>query len=215
MPEWDQVQRVQYERELTGFYITAHPLESYASTIAKFATTTTQGLAEAADNQEVKLCGIITTVKGMTTKKGDRMAYFQLEDLHGLVEVIAFPDLYKSAGALIKPETVVRVTGTVDKAEKGTRLKGGRIESLTDLQVRSITRVNIRLAGSQDAAVRLGRLKDVLGRHPGPAALYFTFCLPPDLEADTALLPNVTVLPSETFMADVEDVLGKGAVALQ
>ena len=46
VPEWDQVQRVQYERELTGFYITAHPLESYASTIAKFATTTTQGLAE-------------------------------------------------------------------------------------------------------------------------------------------------------------------------
>ena len=214
LPEWDQVQRVKFERELTGFYITAHPLEQYAAAIGKLATTTTEELAEAADTQEVKLCGIVTTVKVMTTKKGNRMAYFQLEDLHGVVEVIAFPDLYKTAGDVLQPETVVRVTGTVDRAEKGTRLKGSKVESLTDLQLRSVTRVNIRLAGSQDAAARLDRLKEVLRRHPGPAALYFTFCLPPDLEADTGPLPNLRVLPSDTFLVEVEAVLGKGAVAL-
>ncbi len=215
LPEWDDSTRLKHERELTGFYITGHPLDRFAPAIQRFATISTEGLAEAADHREVKLCGIVTTVKGMTTKKGDRMAYFQLEDLYGVVEVIAFPDLYRSAGALIHPESIVQVTGNVDRAEKGTRLKGIKVESLTDLQAKSVTKVNIRLSGSRDAETCLDRLQDILRRHPGPTALYFTFCLQPNVEVDTAPLPNLTVLPSETFLADVEAVLGKGAVALQ
>ena len=214
IPEWDQAQSLKYERQLTGFYITAHPLDSYASAIQRFATTTTEQLSEVSDSKEAKLCGIITTVKMMMTKKGDRMAYFQLEDLHGLVEVIAFPDLFKSVGTLIHPESIVRVTGIVDRAEKGTRLKGTKVEPLAELQARSVIKVNIRLAGGQDTHARLDQLQEVFRRHPGPATLYFTFCLPPDLEADTSLIPNVKVLPSETFLADVEAVLGKGTVAL-
>ncbi len=214
LPEWDEDHRLKCERELTGFYITAHPLDRFAAAIERFATSTTQGLAEVADSKEVKLCGIITTVRVMTTKKGDRMAYFHIEDLRGLVEVIAFPDLYKNAGELIQPETVVRVSGTVDRAEKGTRVKGTKVEALTELQARGISRVNIRLAGGDQTIARLNRLKEVLHKHPGPATLTFTFCLAPDLEADTAALPDLRVSPSETFLADVESVLGKGSVAL-
>ena len=173
-----------------------------------------EDLSEVADGHEVKLCGIITTVKPMVTKKGDRMAYFQLEDLHGLVEVIAFPDLYKTASAHIVPESLVQVTGTVDRVEKGTRLKGIRIESLMELQVRAVTRINIRLSDGPDASTRLDQLEQVLRRHAGPTAIYFTFCLPASIEADTAPLPGLTASPSEKLVAEVEDVLGKGAVAL-
>ncbi len=215
LPEWDQGQKLKYERELTGFYITAHPLAQYEAAIQRFATTTMEGLSEVADGHEVKLCGIITTVKPMVTKRGDRMAYFQLEDRHGLVEVIAFPDLYKAASAHIAPESLVQVTGTVDRVEKGTRLKGIRIESLMELQARAVTRINIRLCDGPDAPTRLGELEQVLRRHPGPTAIYFTFCLPSSIEADTAPLPGLTVLASERLVAEVEDVLGKGTLALE
>ena len=214
LAEWDQDQMLKYERELTGFYISAHPLARYATAIQKFATSASVNLSEVGDGKEVKLCGIITTIKPMMTKKGDRMAYFQLEDLHGLVEVIAFPDLYKASSALILPESVIRVTGTVDRAEKGTRLKSTRIESLTDLQARAVARVNIRLGDSPEASTRLVELQQVLRRYPGQTSIYFTFCLPSNIEADTTPLPDLTVLPSETFVAEVEEVLGKGAVAL-
>ncbi len=102
----------------------------------------------------------------------------------------------------------------MDRQDKGTKLKGTKIESLTDLQTRAVSKVNIRLEGTREAAMSLDRLRQVLQRHPGSTALYLTFRIPPDLEADTAPLPNVTVLPSEQFVAEVEDVLGKGAVAL-
>ena len=92
--------------------------------------------------------------------------------------------------------------------------QGTKVEPLAELQARSVIKVNIRLAGGQDTHARLDQLQEVFRRHPGPATLYFTFCLPPDLEADTSLIPNVKVLPNETFLADVEAVLGKGTVAL-
>jgi len=215
MPEWDQERLLKYERELTGFYITAHPLARYETAISRFATATTTSLADVADGKEATLCGIISTVRDLTTKKGNRMAYFQLEDLLGQVEVIAFPDLYKSAGALITPESVVQVTGTVDRAEKGLRLKGIRLESLTELRARAVTRINIRLDESPGALSRLGQLEQVLRRHPGPASIYFTFCLPSDaVEADMSALPHLTALPNESFIAEVEEVLGRGSVSL-
>jgi len=214
LPEWDQGQKLKYERELTGFYISAHPLTRYEAAIRKFSSITIGTLSEAADGKEVKLCGIVTTVKTLTTKKGDRMAYVQIEDPQGLVEVIAFPDLYRTAGPLLTPDSLVQVTGTVDRAETGTRLKGTRIESLTELQARTVTKVNLRVGETAETGSRLVQLQTVLRRHPGPAGIYLTLCLTPNLEADTSPLPSVTVLPSDQFVADVEAVLGKGAVAL-
>jgi DNA polymerase-3 subunit alpha len=214
VPEWDQDEKLKYERELTGFYITAHPLNRYASAVQQFSSHTSGTLAEVTDGREVRLCGIITTIKAMITKKGDRMAYIQVEDLHGLVEVIVFPDLYRTAAALLVPESVIQVTGTVDRAEKGTRLKGTRIESLPQLQARAVTRVNIRLGATAQAAGQFPKLHHVLRRHPGETAIYFTFRLESELEADTAPVPGLKVQPSDLFVAEVEEVLGKGAVAL-
>jgi len=214
VPEWDQDEKLKYERELTGFYITAHPLNRYASAVHQFSSHTSANLAEVTDGREVRLCGIITTIKAMTTKKGDRMAYIQVEDLHGLVEVIVFPDLYRTAGALLVPESVIRVTGTVDRAEKGTRLKGTRIESVPQLQARAVTRVNIRLGATAQAAGQFPKLQHVLLRHPGETAIFFTFRVGSELEVDTAPVPGLKVQPSDLFVAEVEEVLGKGAVAL-
>ena len=214
LPEWDQGQRLKYERELTGFYISAHPLARYEATINALATATTVGLAELPDGREVRLCGIITTVKTMLTKKGDRMAYLTLEDLHGVVEVIAFPDLYKAATDLIAPERVIRLTGTVDRGDKGTKIRGMKLEPLAEVQNQSIKRVTIRLGDGRHAESHLPRLRDVFQRHPGSTSVMLTFRMGTDLEADSVPLPNVKILPSEHFVADVEEVLGKGAVVL-
>ncbi len=214
IPEWDQSQLLKYERELTGFYITAHPLSRFEAALKKFSTATTATLSEVGDGKEVKLCGIVTTVKVLTTKKGDRMAYVQIEDPQGLVEIIVFPDLFKSASDLLAPECVVQVTGIVDRAEKGTRLKGTKIEALDSLLARSVTHVTIRVNDGPDAPQQLGQVEQILRRHPGPTAISFTLCLPPDIEADTAPLPHVKILPSEGFVAEVENVLGKGTVVM-
>ena len=214
IPEWDQSQRLKYERELTGFYITAHPLARYEATVHALATATTAGLTELSDGKEVKLCGIIATVKSMLTKKGDRMAYVSLEDLQGTVEVIVFPDLFKSAGELITPERLVRITGTIDRGDKGTKLRGIKIEPLAEVQTQTIKRVHIRLPSQPEVKDQLPRLLDVFKRHPGGTTISLSFRTDEALEAETAPLPNHKITPSEHFVADVEEVLGKGALSL-
>ena len=214
VPEWDQPQRLKYERELTGFYITAHPLTRYEATIHALATATTAGITELSDGKEVRLCGIIATVKSMLTKKGDRMAYVTLEDLQGTVEVIVFPDLFKTVGDLIAPERLIRVTGTIDRGDKGTKIRGAKIEPLADVQTQSIKRIHIRLATKPEVKDQLPRLLDVFKRHPGATAVSLTFRTESALEAETAPLPHLTVSATEDFVADVEEVLGKGALSL-
>jgi DNA polymerase-3 subunit alpha len=212
--EWDQAQRLKYERELTGFYITAHPLTRYEATISALSTATTVSLAELPDGKEVKICGIIATVKSMLTKKGDRMAYLTVEDLQGTVEVIVFPDLCKTAGELIAPERLVRITGTIDRGDKGTKIRGSKIEPLAEVQTQSIKRIRIRLSDRPEVREQLPRLLDIFKRHPGGTTISMSFRTDGALEAETAPLPNLTVSPSEHFVADVEEVLGKGALSL-
>ncbi|MFM9906487.1 MAG: DNA polymerase III subunit alpha [Nitrospiraceae bacterium] len=214
IPEWDQNERLKHERELTGFYISSHPLAPYEATIKALSTATTISLPESSDGREVKLCGIITTVKSMLTKKGDKMAYITLEDLLGVVEIVVFPDLYKSAAALVVPECLVRVTGTVDRGDKGTKIRGSKIEPLAEAQARMIKRVHIRLPGHLDITEQLSRLREVFQRHPGRTTISLMLSMDASQEAVTAPLPNLTVTPSQCFVADVEEILGKGAILL-
>ncbi len=150
----------------------------------------------------------------MLTKKGDRMAYLSLEDLQGVVEIIVFPDLYKNAADLIVPERLVRITGTVDRGDKGTKIRGSKIEPLAEVQAQTIKRVRIRLTDHPDVTGQLPRLREVLQRHPGSTTVSLTLRMDSELEAETAPLPHLTITPSEGFVAEVEEVLGKGAIFL-
>ncbi|HWG96015.1 MAG TPA: DNA polymerase III subunit alpha, partial [Nitrospira sp.] len=214
LAEWDQAQRLKYERELTGFYISAHPLARYEATLSALSTTTTVRLKECSDGGEVKICGIIATVKSMLTKKGDRMAYLTVEDLQGTTEVIVFPDLFRTAGELIAPERIVRITGTIDRGDKGTKIRGSKIEPLAEVQAQSIKRIRIRLTDRPEVREQLPRLLDIFRRHPGSTSISMSFRTDGTLEAETAPLPHLTVCASDHFVSDVEEVLGKGALSL-
>jgi DNA polymerase-3 subunit alpha len=87
---WGEGERLAFEKESLGFFITGHPLERFRGEMEKWATATTGKLMEMAD-REVSLGGIITALRPIKTRKGDRMATFILEDLEGGVEALVFP----------------------------------------------------------------------------------------------------------------------------
>ena len=210
--EWQQTQILQFERELTGFYITAHPLTQHAEAIRLLSTHTTATLHDAHEGREVKICGVIGSIKVTTTKKGNRMAYVQLEDLQGLVEIIVFPELFQNCSEFLSTDTVIQAMGTVDHMDSGARLKATKLEPLHDLQTRTVKRVTIRLAETPETWGKLPKLQEVLHRHPGPAPIAFHFHLDSQVQAESAPLPNVTVLPSSDLVYEVEQILGKETV---
>jgi DNA polymerase-3 subunit alpha len=108
----------------------------------------------------------------------------------------------------------VRITGTVDRGDKGTKIRGSKIEPLAEVQAQTIKRVYIRLTDHPGVTEQLPRLREVFLRHPGGTTVSLTLRMDSALEAETAPLPHLTVTPSERFLTDVEEVLGKGTIFL-
>jgi DNA polymerase III subunit alpha len=213
--EWKEDQLLAYEKELIGFYITSHPLARYAEATTRFSSFRSDVLNEIADAKEVKLCGIIGTIRQTVTKKGDRMAYLTVEDLHGSVEVIVFPDLYQTASALITAESVVQITGTLDRGEKATRIKATQVLSLADLMVSGYSRVTIQVSSDDASSHALLQLREVLHRHPGACPVFLALTISNHSESLIAVGPELRVLPNDRLVGDVEALIGKGAVSLQ
>ena len=103
-------ERLMWERELMGLYISAHPLDSF-ETYLREQTQPLSQLKPDYDGREMTLGGIITNVRTIITKSGTRMAFVALEDKFGEGEVIVFPNLYEQVGAKLVQDAVVRVTG--------------------------------------------------------------------------------------------------------
>lgn len=111
------------EKEMLGVYLTDHPLADYAHQIEQIETVTAEEIShgeehgQITDGMAVTLAGIITSKKNLVTKKNTMMAFMQLEDLYGSVEVIVFPNVYSRCSSLIREDQVVVVRGTVNFKE--------------------------------------------------------------------------------------------------
>ena len=103
-------ERLMWERELMGLYISAHPLDAYEIYLSEQAQPLTQLVPEY-DGRPMTVGGIITTVRTIVTKSGSKMAFVGIEDKFGEGEVIVFPNLYEQVGAKLVQDAVIRVTG--------------------------------------------------------------------------------------------------------
>ena len=119
-PESDPLERLKQEKEQLGFYVSGHPLEEYSDIIDYYTTASTQTLVAHPLDAEVFVAGMITEVKNLTTKKGDPMAVIGFEDLEGSVEVVVFPEAYKTAGDLVEGR-VVWIRGKVNQNSRNRK----------------------------------------------------------------------------------------------
>ena len=78
LPEWDEKEKLRREKEALGFYITGHPLDSFHKAIKRFSTCLVHDLPTQKDKDQVKLAGVVESLKLKRTKKGDKMAILQL-----------------------------------------------------------------------------------------------------------------------------------------
>lgn len=213
--EWDEALLLRLEKESIGFYITSHPLARFESEIRTLANVTAESIEESPDGREVRFCGILASRKLTTTRRGDKMAMIQLEDLHGRVDVIIFPDLYKKVSAELILDVPILLSGILDKAEKGVKIKATTIEALAKVRARSAKRVEIRLQVERLSRDDLATLRELVGRHSGDCPVFLRLSRPPRLESLIAVDDQIRVHPSEQFIENVEQRFGRGSVLLR
>ena len=106
----DDKERLMWERELLGLYISAHPLDRYETYLSEQTQPLTQLVPEY-DSRMMTVGGIISTARTIVTKSGSKMAFVGIEDKFGEGEIIVFPNLYEKVGAKLVQDAVIRVSG--------------------------------------------------------------------------------------------------------
>ncbi len=211
--EWKDSQLLAYEKESMGFYISGHPLAAFQDDIKRYTSSTTETLEQIPDGKEVTICGIIAGLKQKVTKKGDKMAIMNLEDLTGTVEVIVFPDLYKTANSLLLTDTPLIIAGQLDKSEQGNKIKAVRIHLLTEVKKRGTKRMDIKLNSTGLTQDDLLKVKNILLQYKGDIPVYLRLQNPSRKESLISLGREIRVNPNDELIGEIESVLGAGTVS--
>ena len=113
-PPAERKQRLDWEKELLGLYVSEHPLASIAQSLEAAATHPLGDLSEELTGQTVRIGGAVASVRQIPTRKGDIMAAVQVEDLASNIEVVVFPRTFTETRDLWQEDNVVLVSGRVD-----------------------------------------------------------------------------------------------------
>ncbi len=216
LPEWDRLQLLATEKETLGFYITGHPLAEHRGLLAKHATTPAEELPNLQDKATVRVGAIVTAVKEISTKSGDRMAFVTLEDLTGSVEAVVFPDVYRSSMLHLAKDSAVLVKGQVDLAEDGAaKLLVSEVRPLALSGNGGTPLVEVTLGGNAATPEALRRLEGILRAHPGNAALRLHLDLHDGKRVTIAPATSLGVTPDEKFRLALEAEFGVGCLTLR
>ena len=128
LPEFSRRDLLRMEREVTGVYISGHPLDEYEKALSRLEVNSRflAGLSEEADGgmawdqKMVEMGGIIAERKLKATKSGTMMAFVQLEDMYGATEVLVFPKVYDRVGGMLVPDAAVLLAGRLSVREEET-----------------------------------------------------------------------------------------------
>jgi DNA polymerase-3 subunit alpha len=115
-------ERLRWEKELLGLYLSEHPLGDIADLLPEYVTAYTGDLAEESDQAKVTLGGIIQSTRRVITRAGSTMLVATLEDLQGSVEVVVFPKVFTETANAWADDAVVLVTGRVDRRDEAAQL---------------------------------------------------------------------------------------------
>ena len=110
----DSRSTLEWEKELLGLYVSAHPLTPYLGSLRRKITHFSGQLGEANDKEKVIVAGLVTRIRYVTTKKGDAMGIVTLEDIQGNVELVLFPRTWARFSKMLKMDQVVTVEGQAD-----------------------------------------------------------------------------------------------------
>src|SRR5258708_9617720 len=172
IPEWDPREKLKYEKEALGFYITSHPLDQYSRELARISKLTTADLSAAPDGSQVQIPAVIHAVKLKNNKAGKRYATFSLEDREGAVEAIAWSETYAKYEAIIMGDEPVVARGKLDVDDERAQIILEGLVPLDSALLDSIREVRITTPISTLENDGLDALKAMLANYHGQPFTY-------------------------------------------
>ena len=215
LEEWKDQDRLKYERETLGFYITGHPLQSFQKEISWFTDANSAVVAESGTGKTVSIAGIPNKIQVKTTKKGDRFGLVTLEDLQGTVEVTIWPEDYALAEPLLKEETPILVKGKVDSEGNMPKVIAKEVVPLAEAKNHWQGKVHIHFRTPGLEKETLVEVKNIMAEHRGNNETYLHFDFPDNKEKILMVDPDLKIQPSDEIIEKIEGILGADTVRFE
>jgi len=162
IPDFSPQEKLRLEKELLGFYVSDHPLKSAHQATKVLSPISLSDLGEHGKRTTISVIVMLTDIKPIVTKKGDRMAIVQMEDLSGQAEGVVFPTTYERIEQFIQPDTRLIVWGKADKRDEQTQM------IIEDAElIETAPMVIVELPPQQMTKSDLNQLKSILQAHSG------------------------------------------------
>ncbi len=180
LPDWDKKQRLAFERDMLGLYVSDHPLSGLEGLLTASADVSIAALNAdegRPDGSTVTIAGLITGLQRKMSKQGNPWAAVTIEDLSGSVEVMFFGETYLAYSAMLAEDQVVILKGRVRRRDDQMQLQAMEV-NIPDLSASEESALLLTMASARCIEPVLERLQETLRTHPGKSEVHLTLTSP-------------------------------------
>ncbi|WP_341360654.1 DNA polymerase III subunit alpha [Georgenia sp. M64] len=209
LPEWDKKQKLAFERQMLGLYVSDHPLAGLEHVLQRAADTQISSLLEdeaRPDGSSVHIAGLVTSLQRKMTKNGNPWAIATVEDLAGSIEVLFFPQTFATVSTALAEDTIVTVRGRLNRRDDIPTVYAQEL-TLPDVSDAQNGPVSLTMVESRCTGPVVEQLRVVLGNHPGTAEVRLRLTRGNKAQV-VQLADRFRVDPSPALFGDLKALLG-------
>ena len=170
--EWNVLDLLAFEKEIMGFYFSGHPLDAHKTKWESSATLNLSSVPENGGERIYSVMGLIRSVREIQTRRGSRMAFVQIEDYNGSIEIVVFSQQWEQHRNLLEQDSVVGIQGKLDTSRGDPKLIADRIMAPDALPDAAPKEVHIKLSHLLRDEEELVNLRSFLIERRGDCELY-------------------------------------------
>lgn len=203
---FSEIEKLHYEKEVVGVYISGHPLDNFKFEIDTFCTAGVAALndLDSCEGKELKLGGIVSTVEHRMTKTGRPFGKLGLEDYSGKYEFVLWSDDYMRFKSFLMPGLFLFIEGVVIRktwGEMNLEFKIRNVEILNDIAAKKVQGLAVRVSAHDVTTELIDTLDKLCKKNAGGSALQIY--LKDDVEVPL-LSRNARIKPSNTFIRELK-----------
>ena len=221
VPPVSQKERLAWEKELLGVYVSEHPLQHLMQSTSREYTLLDQ-IDDSLKGRQVTIAGMVTRIQPTMTRKGQEMAFVEIEDLNSTIHVVIFPRTYSKCKDLLAEDSLLVVEGKVDLRNGEVQVIGNRIQDYTLADAAEsaapqrvcLLEVDLHCSGSRDKDVQLWRKAcEILQQRKGSDR--FRFNIISDQGCVQLDFPNLTTHYGPDLESVLQETLGENSIHVQ
>jgi DNA polymerase-3 subunit alpha len=207
IPDWSDLDRLSYEKEILGFYFSGHPLDRYREIWKNGTTLDLANIERGITDKVYTLLGMVHGVKEIQTRKGQLMSFAVFEDYSGSVELVFFPDTWEKFKFMVEAAPILGIKGKLDRKRDEPKILVEEVVRPEEIEPSQPSEIHIRFDSKKELEEDLLNLRSLLMEHRGKCGVFVHLMNNGDAgEVIIKASSQISVSPSETFLDKLKEI---------